>query len=82
MPDLPGLGVVGRSVAEVKRLVREAIELHVLGLREDGLPVPRPLARSLKVAAPLARAKRTAGHRRARSDEETSRLSRRRTTSR
>src|SRR5215813_8558446 len=82
VPDLPGLGVVGRSVAEVKRLVREAIELHVLGLREDGLPVPRPLARSLKIAAPLSRTQRTAGHGRSRSNEETPRLSRRRTTSR
>jgi predicted RNase H-like HicB family nuclease len=81
VPDLPGLGVVGRSVAEVKRLVREAIELHVSGLREDGLPVPRPLARSLKVAAPLSRAKRSASHGRARSNEETS-LPRRRTRSR
>jgi predicted RNase H-like HicB family nuclease len=76
VPDLPGLGVVGRSVAEVKRLVREAIELHVSGLQEDGLPVPPPLARSLKVAAP----KRTAG--RARSNEKLSRLPRRRTATR
>lgn len=58
VPDLPGLGVVGRSVSEVRRLVKEAIKLHVAGLREDGLPVPKPAARSLKVAAPPARARR------------------------
>ncbi len=51
VPDLPGLGVVARSLPEVKRLATEAIRLHVAGLREDGLPVPRPSARSIKVSA-------------------------------
>ncbi|MEE8542509.1 MAG: type II toxin-antitoxin system HicB family antitoxin [Gammaproteobacteria bacterium] len=59
VPDLAGLGVVGRSLSEVKRLVKEAIELHVSGLREDGLPVPQPAARSLKVAAPTWRPRPT-----------------------
>lgn len=33
---------MGDSVAEVKRLIREAVELHIDGLVEDGLPVPEP----------------------------------------
>lgn len=49
VPDLPGLGVVGRSIAEVKKLVKTAIELHVAGLREDGLPIPRATAIPHKV---------------------------------
>ncbi|HEV8585586.1 MAG TPA: hypothetical protein VGT02_11515 [Methylomirabilota bacterium] len=27
---------------EVMRLIREAIELHIDGLRQEGLPVPTP----------------------------------------
>jgi predicted RNase H-like HicB family nuclease len=52
VPDLPGLGVVGRSVAEVKRLVEEAIQFHIEGLLEDGLPIPRPKAHHYEVAIP------------------------------
>jgi predicted RNase H-like HicB family nuclease len=61
VPDLPGVGVVGRSVAEVKRLVEGAIQLHIAGLREDGLPVPQPAARSHKVSVPRGRTRRAAG---------------------
>lgn len=32
----------GETVEEVEELLREAIALHVAGLREDGLPVPEP----------------------------------------
>jgi len=41
-PDLPGCVATGRSPAETLLLMREAIELHVRGLEEDGLPVPEP----------------------------------------
>lgn len=50
VPDLPGVGVAGRTLLEVRRLIRRAVELHVNGLREDGLPVPRPRARSEWIA--------------------------------
>lgn len=46
VPDLPGIGVAGRTLLEVRRLIRRAVKLHVIGLREDRLPVPRPRARS------------------------------------
>jgi len=42
VPDLPGCVAVGETRAEVKRLIREAIEFHLAGLREDGLPIPQP----------------------------------------
>ena len=42
VPDLPGCVATGATVEETKRRLREAIELHVAGLREDGLPVPEP----------------------------------------
>jgi predicted RNase H-like HicB family nuclease len=45
VPDLPGCAAVGEAVDEVQRLIREAIEFHVDGLREEGLPIPAPKSR-------------------------------------
>jgi predicted RNase H-like HicB family nuclease len=42
VPDLPGCVATGATVEETERLIREAIELHLTGLREDGLPIPQP----------------------------------------
>jgi predicted RNase H-like HicB family nuclease len=42
VPDLPGCVATGATVAETERRLREAIEIHLRGLREDGLPVPEP----------------------------------------
>ena len=41
-PDLPGCAAVGETREEVLQLIREAIEFHIEGLREDGQPVPEP----------------------------------------
>ena len=43
-PDLPGCAATGLTVAETENRMREAIELHIAGLREDKLPVPHPEA--------------------------------------
>lgn len=42
VPDLPGCIAVGESREEVLRLIQEAIEFHIDGLREDGQPIPLP----------------------------------------
>jgi predicted RNase H-like HicB family nuclease len=42
VPDLPGCIATGGTVEETEQLIREAIELHLAGLREDGLPIPKP----------------------------------------
>jgi predicted RNase H-like HicB family nuclease len=42
LPDLPGCVATGETVEEVKRRMREAVELHLRGMREDGLPIPEP----------------------------------------
>ncbi len=39
-PDLPGCVAAGASPPEVERAMREAIELHLEGLRDAGLPIP------------------------------------------
>jgi predicted RNase H-like HicB family nuclease len=44
VPDLPGCVATGRTVDEVEREIREAIQFHLDGLREDGLPVPEACA--------------------------------------
>jgi predicted RNase H-like HicB family nuclease len=50
VPDLPGCVAVGQSEEEALRLVQEAIELHLEGLREQGLPIPEPRSRAQVVA--------------------------------
>jgi len=40
VPALPGLGVAGKTRAEVEQLIREAIPFHLEGLAADGLPIP------------------------------------------
>jgi len=53
-PDLPGCIATGKTPADVRKRVREAIGFHIQGLREDGLPVPPPTSSNeyvqLKVA--------------------------------
>jgi predicted RNase H-like HicB family nuclease len=45
VPDLPGCVATADSPEELGRLIREAIELHLEGLAEDGLPIPEPSSR-------------------------------------
>lgn len=42
VPDLPGCVATGASLEEVEVHIREAIEFHLDGLREDGTPPPPP----------------------------------------
>ncbi len=41
-PDVPGCGSTGATREEVERNVREAIEFHIEGLKEEGYEVPEP----------------------------------------
>ncbi len=42
VPDLPGCVATGRTIEETEKEIREAIDLHLRGMREDGLPIPEP----------------------------------------
>jgi predicted RNase H-like HicB family nuclease len=42
VPDLPGCISTGETLEEVQRNIRQAVQLHVDGLRAEGLPVPEP----------------------------------------
>ncbi len=39
-PDLPGCAATGATREEAEQNMYQAIEMHINGLREDGLPVP------------------------------------------
>ena len=39
-PDLPGCVATGATREETEQNMREAIEMHVRGLQENGLPIP------------------------------------------
>ena len=42
VPDLPGCVAAADTREAVLVLIREAIEFHIEGLRQDGLPIPLP----------------------------------------
>ena len=42
VPDLPGCVAAGDTLQQTEQLLREAIELHLEGLAEDGMPIPDP----------------------------------------
>lgn len=41
-PDLPGLGVAGSTLEEVKQLIREAMDFHLEGMKLHGEEIPQP----------------------------------------
>ena len=41
-PDLPGCVATGDTIEEVRKLMQEAIQMHIESLREHGEPVPPP----------------------------------------
>jgi predicted RNase H-like HicB family nuclease len=42
VPDLPGCVATGSTIQETEQAIREAMEFHLEGLREDGDPIPPP----------------------------------------
>jgi len=44
VPDLPGCITTGKTLDETKQNIREAVELHLEGMREVGEPIPEPTA--------------------------------------
>jgi predicted RNase H-like HicB family nuclease len=54
VPDLPGCIATGKTVKQVRQNMREAIDFHIEGMKEDGLPVPPPTTQSEYVALKVA----------------------------
>jgi predicted RNase H-like HicB family nuclease len=42
LPDLPGCVAAGKTLEEVRQLIREAVEMHIESMQEHGEPVPQP----------------------------------------
>lgn len=51
VPDLPGCVAVAETRQEVEQLIKEAIALHLQGMREDGDPIPEPITTAAVVEA-------------------------------
>ena len=45
VPDLPGCVATGVTVEEAESQIREAIEFHLEGMREDGIAIAQPASR-------------------------------------
>ncbi|EDN71839.1 Protein of unknown function UPF0150 [Beggiatoa sp. SS] len=46
VPDLLGCVAVAETKTDVLKLIQEAIEFHLEGLREEGKSMPKPLSSS------------------------------------
>ena len=49
VPDLPGCVAAASTREEVLRLIREAIEFHLDGMKQDGVAIPEPHSTSVLV---------------------------------
>ena len=47
VPDLPGCVATGKTIDAVLRRIQFAIQLHLRGMRADGLRPPRPQHRAV-----------------------------------
>ncbi len=50
IPDLPGCVSIGDTFLEVQENIKEAIELYLEVLQEDGQPIPKPSIEVGKIA--------------------------------
>ena len=53
-PDVPGCVATGRTREQTIQRAREALKLHLAGLREDGLELPEPMTTAVEVEAASA----------------------------
>jgi len=52
VPDLPGRVAASRTAMGVRRFMREAIDFHLEGMRDDGLAPPKPSATTMSIDPP------------------------------
>ncbi len=50
VPDLPGCVACADTMEETRELVKEAMELYIQQLKEDGRPIPEPTTKTGPVA--------------------------------
>ena len=54
IPDLPGCVALGETLEETRRLIQEAVEMHLEAMRADGDPIPEPTTVSKYIETPAA----------------------------
>jgi len=52
VPDLPGCVATGQTREETEKQIRQAIELHLRGMRKDRLPIPEPVSQVEYIEVP------------------------------
>lgn len=50
VPDLPGCISTGETLEDAQGNIRQAIQLHLEGLKAEGLPIPEPTTQVDKVS--------------------------------
>lgn len=50
LPDVPGCVATGKTPDEAHSEIAKALKMHLEGLKEDGLPIPEPLAQADYIA--------------------------------
>ena len=56
-PDLPGCVATGKTRRTTEKNMREAIEFHLEGMIEDGVPIPVPHSSAAYIAMETSRRK-------------------------
>lgn len=46
VPDLPGCIATGKDKTKALQNLKEAVEFHIEGMKEEGLPIPLPSTQS------------------------------------
>ena len=54
VPDIPGCVTTGNTLDDTRRLIAEAIEFHIEGMRLHGETVPEPTAIAESIAVQAA----------------------------
>ncbi len=49
-PDLPGCVATGKTTKSVAKTMHEAIQMHIDGMKEDGITIPKSRAQAEYVA--------------------------------
>jgi predicted RNase H-like HicB family nuclease len=52
-PDLPGCVATDKTREEAERNMHEAVEMHIQGLIEDKLPIPKGVSSAEYIAIPM-----------------------------
>jgi len=53
-PDLPGCIATGKSIKETLTKIKESIQFHIEGMKEEGFPIPLPSSRVEYIEIPVS----------------------------